>query len=130
MDKADIEKFRRIGGLGETIEIGTEKFYFKPLPLKHLPELMDFSRITQEEGDKALMKKENATRLFNIMQTFVLHSYPALGEEQDLLDNFILNNMAQLQEVLIKTSTPKSGGDLSDKQKTALEALKDAQNKQ
>ena len=123
MDKADIEKFRRVGGLGETIQIGDEKFYFKPLPLKHLPELMDFSRITQDEGDKALMKKENAMRLFDIMKAFVTHSYPDLANEEDVLDGFILNNMSQLQEVLIKTSTPKTSG-LSENQSKMIEEMK------
>ena len=122
MDKADIEKFRRVGGMGETITIGNEKFYFKPLPLKHLPELMDFSRISQDEG--ALMIKENASRLFEIMKAFVTHSYPDLAKEEDVLDGFILNNMSQLQEVLIKTSTPKTSQSLSENQSKMIEEMK------
>lgn len=110
MDKSDIEKFRRNIGAGETVKIGEDSFHFKPLPLKHLPELMEFGKIISEQGENALMQKDNAAKLFEILKLFVINSYPDLGkqENEDLLDGFIKDNMELIQLVLMRTSIPKS----------------------
>ena len=120
----DVERFRRNSGQGEMIDINGEKFYFKPMPLSQLPNLMEFGRITQEEGEKALMKRENAETLFNILKDYVQYCFPELRKEDEICDGFILNNMQTIQETMIKLSMPKMGGEVSETTKSAIEKIK------
>lgn len=120
----DIERFRRNSGQGEIVDINGEKFYFKPMPLSQLPGLMDFGRITQEEGEKSIMKKENAELLFNIIKDYVQYCFPELKKEDDVCDGFIINNMQIIQETMIKLSMPKLGGEVSESTKSAIDKLK------
>lgn len=120
----DIERFRRNSGQGETIIINGEGFYFKPMPLSQLPNLMDFGRITQEQGEKAIMQKDNADRLFNIMKDYVKYCFPELKENNEVCDGFILNNMSEIQEIMIKLSMPKVSGDIPESTKSAIDKIK------
>ena len=120
----DVERFRRNSGQGEKVEIGGEMFYFKPMPLSQLPGLMDFGRITQEQGEQSLMKEENAARLFTIIKEYVTYCFPELIKEEEICDGFIINNMAVIQETMIKLSMPKLGGEVSETTKSAIDKIK------
>ena len=120
----DLERFRRNSGQGEQVDINGEKFYFKPMPLSQLPGLMDFGRITQEQGEKALMRKDNAERLFQILSNYVSYCFPELKDDEEVLDGFIINNMQVIQETMIKLSMPKLSGNLDDSKKSAIAKMK------
>ena len=126
----DIERFRRNSGQGEAIVIGGESFYFKPMPLSQLPNLMDFGRITQEQGEKSIMQEDNASRLFGILKDYVVFCFPELKDNVEVRDGFILNNMSQIQEIMIRLSMPKMSGQVTEEQQSAIDKIKQDVSKQ
>lgn len=124
MDRADIEKFRRHIGAGKTVQIGEDSFYFKPLTVRQLPDLLEVVGIMQK-GEQELFKKENAQKLFSLLKEFVRNSYPTLEEE--VLDEFVSANMMLLQETMVEVNSMTSSN-VSESQKQKIKELKEKAN--
>lgn len=120
MAEFDIQKFRRHIGEGKHIQIGQDLFYFKPLKVKHLPMLMELSNI-MNENDKAILEKDNAEKLFDLLKTFVKNSYPELDDE--VCDDFVANNLSIIMETMTELCNNMTNN-LTDKQKKAIESMK------
>lgn len=115
----DVERFRRNSGKGEMVDINGDKFYFKPLPLSDLPDLMIANDLQGKDG----LSKEESKQLFNVIQNYVDYCFPELEKESELRDSFIRENIMLIMEKMMKLSMPKFG-DVSETQKSAIEKLK------
>ena len=121
----DIERFRRNSGQGEHVKIGNDMFYFKPLPLSKLPELMEFSELQdKQDKTKSTLSSEESRRMFEILKEYTIHCFPELKEDNELCDNFLRENIMVIMEKMMILSMPKLGGNISETTKSAIEKMK------
>lgn len=129
-----------------------DSFYFKPLGAKFLPDFMELAlimeytpdqkkqikeaksnKLPQEEIDslfddfdsqanQRLMKKENFTKVINLIDEMIKISYPDLDD--DLRSEFILNNFAELQGVLMDLHSDMGSKEVDEKVQKKIEQIK------